>query len=219
MKLPKTQKGITHILLLVAALGLIIFLLFSSSAPFKDKLFSSLFPKPSSKATTLPIVFKSQSGADLQANPDGIPTTTSVSIKIELTSTLGPPQSASGSATYTQSYKVAESSADLDNASFLPYNSAPVVVDYTFKDTKLGSKNIFVDFKDTTDKVDRKSARINLISDTKIDTLSYFISKHPDKGLTFSHPLSQLVDGQTVTMLNGMQKLMRFIPGIILIYI
>ncbi len=52
MKLPKTQKGIAHILLLVAALGLIIFLLFSSSAPFKDKLFSVLFPKPSSRAAT-----------------------------------------------------------------------------------------------------------------------------------------------------------------------
>ena len=213
-----SQKGFApHLLILLAALGIITYLLISSSASFKNNLFSMLYPKPSSHAATLPIIFKSQSGAELQNNPDGIPITTSANIKIELTSTLGPPQLATASAivtatdsaqatsssginsVYTTFYRIAETVADLDNAAYLPYNSAPVIVNYTFKDTKLGSKNIFVDFKDTTNKVERKSARINLISDTKVDTLSFFISKHQDKGLTgLQHPLSQKVVGQLV---------------------
>ncbi|MDP2672116.1 MAG: Ig-like domain-containing protein [Candidatus Daviesbacteria bacterium] len=44
------QKGFAHILILLAALGIILFLLISSSAPFKDKLFSLLYPKPPSYA-------------------------------------------------------------------------------------------------------------------------------------------------------------------------
>ncbi len=47
------QVGVIHYLLLIAALGIIVFLLISSSAPFKDKLFSLLFPKPSSYAAEL----------------------------------------------------------------------------------------------------------------------------------------------------------------------
>lgn len=45
-----SQKGITHILVLVAAVGLIVFFLISSSAEFKNKLFPNLFPKPLSHA-------------------------------------------------------------------------------------------------------------------------------------------------------------------------
>ncbi|MDP2672119.1 MAG: S8 family serine peptidase [Candidatus Daviesbacteria bacterium] len=44
------NKGFAPILILLAALGIIIFLLISSTAPFKDKLFSLLYPKPSSLA-------------------------------------------------------------------------------------------------------------------------------------------------------------------------
>ncbi len=48
-----SKKGFAPILLiLLAALGIIIYLLISSSAPFKDKLFSLLYPKPSSYAYT-----------------------------------------------------------------------------------------------------------------------------------------------------------------------
>ena len=46
------QKGFAHLFVLVAALGILIFLLISSMAPFKDKLFSLLYQKPSSFATT-----------------------------------------------------------------------------------------------------------------------------------------------------------------------
>ena len=46
------QKGAAPILLLVAALGLIIFLFITSTFDFKDKLFSTLFPKPPSFAAS-----------------------------------------------------------------------------------------------------------------------------------------------------------------------
>ena len=48
--LPAGQAGVAHILFLIAALGIIAFLLASSTLPFKDRLFSELFPKPSSFA-------------------------------------------------------------------------------------------------------------------------------------------------------------------------
>ncbi len=48
------QKGFAPLLLiLLAALGIIIYVLVSSTFPFKDKLFSFLYPKPSSHASEL----------------------------------------------------------------------------------------------------------------------------------------------------------------------
>lgn len=44
------ERGIVHIGILVAAVAIIGFIVVSSSAEFKNKLFSSLFPKPSSQA-------------------------------------------------------------------------------------------------------------------------------------------------------------------------
>ncbi len=59
------QKGSAHLFLLVAALGVITFLLVSAMAPFKDKLFSLLYPKPSSRAaTTTEVSFKTYKGLD-----------------------------------------------------------------------------------------------------------------------------------------------------------
>ena len=49
------QTGVAHILLLVAAVGLVAFLVISSSASFKDNLFATLFPKPASFAASRPI--------------------------------------------------------------------------------------------------------------------------------------------------------------------
>ncbi|EKD91433.1 MAG: hypothetical protein ACD_30C00005G0001 [uncultured bacterium] len=48
----KLQNGIVHLipLILLAALGLVAYLFISSSAPFKDNLFSFLYQKPSSQA-------------------------------------------------------------------------------------------------------------------------------------------------------------------------
>lgn len=56
-----SEKGFAHILILLAALGLIAFLVISNSAFFKDKLFATLFSKPFSHASgdsfTADIVF------------------------------------------------------------------------------------------------------------------------------------------------------------------
>jgi thermitase len=49
--MPIKQSGFAHILVLLAAIGLIAFLIISNSASFKEKLFSSLYPKPSSHAS------------------------------------------------------------------------------------------------------------------------------------------------------------------------
>ncbi len=49
--MPKlNQKGFTHLLLLIAVIAVIAFILISNTFSFKDKLFSTLFPKPSSHA-------------------------------------------------------------------------------------------------------------------------------------------------------------------------
>lgn len=45
-----SQKGIAHILILLAAVGLVAFVLMSQSADFKDQLFGQLYEKPSSHA-------------------------------------------------------------------------------------------------------------------------------------------------------------------------
>ena len=44
------QKGVAHILLLIAALGVVAFIIVSSSAEFKDKIFGQLFPRFRSEA-------------------------------------------------------------------------------------------------------------------------------------------------------------------------
>lgn len=50
-----SQKGAIPVLILIAAVGLISFLVVSSTADFKDKLFAQLFPKPPSYAVSNPI--------------------------------------------------------------------------------------------------------------------------------------------------------------------
>lgn len=50
-----SEAGVIPVLVLISALGLVAFLVISSSATFKDKLFSQLFPKRSSYALSEPI--------------------------------------------------------------------------------------------------------------------------------------------------------------------
>ena len=44
------QKGVAPILILVAVIGIVAFLAISSSAPFKNKLLTSLYPKEETRA-------------------------------------------------------------------------------------------------------------------------------------------------------------------------
>ena len=195
-----SQEGLIPIVLLyMAIVGIIMYILIASVLPLANKRLSLLHPKPISRAANPPIVFKSAEGDILPDNSSGIPLTTSPDVKIELTSTLGPPTpspiptstpsptpsssptpaptptptpegspSEAPSPTLTAEtpgtthYKIAESSEELDDASFEPYIEEPTVIEYTFEDT-LGSKYIWVEFKDSEGKTDRKAAQIELI--------------------------------------------------------
>lgn len=46
----KNEKGVTHLLLLVAVIGLVAFILLATLSPFRNSLLSSLYPKQSSHA-------------------------------------------------------------------------------------------------------------------------------------------------------------------------
>lgn len=74
-----SQKGAAPILVLLAALGLLFFLLIASSASFKDKLFGGLFPKPQSKAVS------DSTGAYFALNPPTATTNEGQQIPIAVT--------------------------------------------------------------------------------------------------------------------------------------
>jgi hypothetical protein len=87
------ERGLAHVLVLIAAVGLIVFLLIGSTATFSDKLFAALFPKKSSFAsgpitTPLPSVYTQASyynqGGYFSASPSATPiaTTSGSLIKI-----------------------------------------------------------------------------------------------------------------------------------------
>lgn len=50
-----SEKGAVPVLVLVFLLGVVVFVMFSSSADFKNKLFAQLYPKPVSRAVSEPI--------------------------------------------------------------------------------------------------------------------------------------------------------------------
>lgn len=83
------QKGVIHFLLLFILLAGLLAGVYLVSSGNPLKLFS--------KATNPPIIFKSLDGKPLPSNPNGIPQTSSPNIRVELTSTLGPPVAASSS--------------------------------------------------------------------------------------------------------------------------
>lgn len=201
------QAGLAPIILiLLAAAGIIIYLLLTNTASFKDRLFSLLYPKPISKATVTPVVFKSSEGEILPVNAANIPVTSSADVKIELVSTLGSPVASTsatpeatpsaeteataesepdvGIKTGTTFYRIAESSEELDDAEYEPYIQEPTIIDYTFDDT-LGSKYIWVEFKDSAGGTDRKAAQIELIAaPSSTETPSSTPSSTPQPTLT-----------------------------------
>lgn len=67
---------------------------------------------------------------------------------------------------YTMSFKFAENPNDLGQAPYQPYTIEPTMVDYEFKDKSPGNKFIWVEFKDSNGKTDRRSAQIEIIART-----------------------------------------------------
>lgn len=111
------------------------------------------------------IVFKSSTGEPLAKNKFGVPVSSSSAVKIELTSTLGSPKQSTAAETvktYTVSYKLAENPVDLSKAQSTPYTQEPTIINYIFKNTSLGQKFIWVEFKDSAGKTNRKSAQLEL---------------------------------------------------------
>ena len=77
------QKGAAHLLLLLAAVGLIGYILVSSTASFKSKLFSRLYPKSSSFASA-PLEFVNSDGQVISST-----TTTNTKLKVSYTANTG----------------------------------------------------------------------------------------------------------------------------------
>lgn len=81
-----SQKGAIPLLVLIAAIGLIIFLGVSSSVDFKDKIFSQLFPKPASRAASgpisEPIIPSPSASASATPSPTSAPDVTPPSVSI-----------------------------------------------------------------------------------------------------------------------------------------
>ena len=81
------QNRVSHLFVLLAALGILGFLLISNTFDFRDNLFSKLFPKPSSKALEADQTFTmsdSNTGAPLDCTGTVCTTTAnSVNIKID----------------------------------------------------------------------------------------------------------------------------------------
>jgi hypothetical protein len=71
------EKGAMPLLILIAGLGLIAFLIVSSAAPLKDKLFNALYPKPASHAAS-EIVFVDEEG-------NALTEITSPTVRVQLT--------------------------------------------------------------------------------------------------------------------------------------
>jgi hypothetical protein len=69
------QKGVVPILFLVAAIGLIGFIVAANSADFKGGIFADLFPKPSSNAEGLPSQASSQAELVISFKPGTTETT------------------------------------------------------------------------------------------------------------------------------------------------
>lgn len=121
-----------------------------------------------SKATNPPIVFKTLEGQSLPLSSTGVPQTTSPNVKVELTSTLGPPASVSGpisgpTSNQTVSYRTGFDPTQLDSAVFISYIIEPTVYNIGFQNT-LGTQFYWVEFKSTNGTTDRRSAQIEIIS-------------------------------------------------------
>ena len=162
-----SERGVIHLLVpLILIFGLIagVFLV-TSGNPLKYF----------SKAGGGPIWFTDINGNTLPVNSSYIPQTTSPTVKIRFFSTLGPPASLTSSPKVqgggvsgpitrtTKSFRFAENPTDLSSMPYTVYSSEPTVVTYTFKDSTVGSKFIWVDFLGSDGKTDRRSAQIEIV--------------------------------------------------------
>lgn len=164
------EAGVVHLLIPLLLIGGIIVTVWLVTNGNPLKLFS--------RATNPPIVFKSSTGVSLPTNSSGVPQSVSATVKVELTSPLGSPvTTSSGSvsgpvATGTSFYRIAEDPTALNSASYISYTQHPTVLTYTFTNSSLGQKFLWVDFKGSDGTVDRRSAQIEIVSSNATVTVS-----------------------------------------------
>lgn len=148
------QWGAVHLLVpLILLAGLIAGVyLVTSGNPLK--LFSI--------AANPPIVFKSLDGRVLPLN-NGVYQATSTDVSVEATSTLGPPVSVSGPVGKgTAFYRAGFSPTEVHASTFTPYQTEPTIYNVNLKNTK-DVQFYWVEFKGVDGKLDRRSAKIQLL--------------------------------------------------------
>lgn len=150
-----TQKGVIHFLpLLLLAIGLIAGVyVMTSRSPLK------IFPK----AGGAPILFKSTDGTPLSLNSQGVAQASSPTVDVELSSPLGLPGSG------TVSYRSAFNPADLQKTEFTSYSEVPTTITVEFPN-RPGIQFYWVEFKGANGKIDRRSAKIEVVKVTSIPT-------------------------------------------------
>lgn len=156
--MPKlNQRGAAHLLVLLILLAGLIAGVYLVTSGNPLKLFS--------KAANSPVVFKSFDGKSLSLNSNGVYQTTSPYVRVEITSTLGPPASLSDpiGPSKTASYRGGFSPAEVHASAFQPYIAEPTVYGLKLKETT-DVQYYWVEFKGVDGKLDRRVAKIKLIS-------------------------------------------------------
>lgn len=158
--MPKlSERGAAHLLVLVILLLGLVAAVYLTTSGNPLKLFSS--------AVNSPIVFKSLNGNPLPITKQGVTQTTSPIVRVELTSTLGPPMGLGSGVsrpvkTGTAFYRTGFDLNQLQRTSFVPYRQEPTTFNVFINSTK-GIQFYWVEFKGTDGRIDRRSAQIQVV--------------------------------------------------------
>lgn len=143
MRNSANQKGFAHILavlLLLAGIGAGLYLVTSGNA-------LKLFPK----AGGAPIFFMNSDGSPLPVNLQGVAQASSPAVRVGLSSTD------------TVAYRGALNTGDLQKGDFAPYTAEPMIINIELEN-KPGIQFYWVDFKGASGKIERKSAKIEVVN-------------------------------------------------------
>lgn len=199
------QKGIAHIFLLLVILVGIGVGIFLVQNPQILK----------SRAGGGAILLLDGKGVSLPVNKDNLQYTTSPNIQIEFYTTLGAPVAPTGpvsspvntgflgrifnggagtsgpiSTSPTVSFRYAEDPVRLESSPFQPYTKLPMKVSYSLISETLGDKFMYVEFRDSTGKVDRQSKKFLLTSSTSSSLnnglMAYWRMEDPSNSYTWA---------------------------------
>lgn len=135
------QKGSVHLLLLLSALALIAFILFSASAGFKDKLFASLFPKQLSIASE-----GVGSVKFVDENSNQITQVPSTTVKVQISDVTWSPQTVANRASPVPVTTVNVLLAEDLNFTVNTQSVGVGTTYYNFSDSTPGTKTLYTKF-------------------------------------------------------------------------